>query len=191
MENRDKIIIDLCGGTGAWSRPYREAGYDVRVITLPDFDVMTYSPPPTGVYGILAAPECTMFSKARNGKCKQPRDFRAGMKIVERCLQIIWECRFKQKLAFWAIENPTGFLRQFIGKPVYVFHPFDFGDLWYKRTDLWGYFEIPKKVKLTDEQRMLIDSKKIENMPGGNKLRKKLRSITPPGFANAFFRANR
>ena len=36
----DKIILDLCGGTGAWSEPYREAGYDVRVITLPDFDVM-------------------------------------------------------------------------------------------------------------------------------------------------------
>lgn len=34
-----KIILDLCGGTGAWSRPYKENGYDVRVITLPDYDV--------------------------------------------------------------------------------------------------------------------------------------------------------
>ena len=30
-----KIILDLCGGTGSWSKPYRDAGYDVRVITLP------------------------------------------------------------------------------------------------------------------------------------------------------------
>ena len=25
-KNKDKIILDLCGGTGAWSRPYKEAG---------------------------------------------------------------------------------------------------------------------------------------------------------------------
>ena len=35
----ERIILDLCGGTGAWSRPYKEAGYDVRVITSPPEDV--------------------------------------------------------------------------------------------------------------------------------------------------------
>lgn len=35
MNNKDKIILDLCGGTGSWSKPYKDAGYDVRVITLP------------------------------------------------------------------------------------------------------------------------------------------------------------
>ena len=40
----EKIILDLCGGTGAWSKPYREAGYDVRLITLPE-DVRVYIPP--------------------------------------------------------------------------------------------------------------------------------------------------
>jgi hypothetical protein len=25
-------ILDLCGGTGAWSQPYREAGYDVEIV---------------------------------------------------------------------------------------------------------------------------------------------------------------
>jgi hypothetical protein len=38
-ENFKKIILDLCGGTGSWSKPYRDAGYDVKVITLLDFDV--------------------------------------------------------------------------------------------------------------------------------------------------------
>lgn len=33
------VILDLCGGTGAWSRPYREAGYEVELITLPAYDV--------------------------------------------------------------------------------------------------------------------------------------------------------
>lgn len=27
-----KIIFDLCGGTGSWSKPYKDNGYDVRII---------------------------------------------------------------------------------------------------------------------------------------------------------------
>lgn len=34
-----KIILDLCGGSGSWSRYYAQNGYDVRIITLPEFDV--------------------------------------------------------------------------------------------------------------------------------------------------------
>jgi hypothetical protein len=55
------IILDLCGGTGAWSKPYADAGYDVRLVTLPEQDVRTYQPP-SDVHGVLAAPPCTMFS---------------------------------------------------------------------------------------------------------------------------------
>jgi hypothetical protein len=29
--NENKIILDLCGGTGAWSKPYKDAGYDARI----------------------------------------------------------------------------------------------------------------------------------------------------------------
>ena len=66
--------------------------YDVRVITLPKYDLFdtqlsgrqitflnkfTDTPEPVdadAVYGILAAPTCTMFSLARNN-AKTPRDF--------------------------------------------------------------------------------------------------------------------
>lgn len=61
MSNRDKVILDLCEGTGAWSQDYAAAGYDRRIITLPKFDVRDYSPP-ANVYGILAAPPCTEFT---------------------------------------------------------------------------------------------------------------------------------
>jgi hypothetical protein len=81
-----RIILDLCGGTGAWSRDYAEAGYDVRNITLPDYDVRDYVPP-NNVYGILAAPPCNEFSIAKGS---QPRDFGKGMKIVKACLECIW-----------------------------------------------------------------------------------------------------
>src|SRR3990167_11157042 len=78
MGNQRKIILSLCGGTGAWEEPYRQYPdeYDVRLITLPDNDVRTYIPP-DNVYGILAAPPCTMFSLART-RAKKPRDFKEG-----------------------------------------------------------------------------------------------------------------
>ena len=60
-----KLILDLCGGTGSWSKPQRDNGYDVRVITLPENDVFLYEPP-DNVYGILAAPTFTQFSLARS-----------------------------------------------------------------------------------------------------------------------------
>lgn len=52
MDNSKKIILDLCGGTGSWSKPYKEAGYDVRLITLPEYDVLSYEPPIGGEQGI-------------------------------------------------------------------------------------------------------------------------------------------
>jgi hypothetical protein len=27
-----KLILDLCGGTGSWSHPYTEAGYEVIIV---------------------------------------------------------------------------------------------------------------------------------------------------------------
>lgn len=74
MDKNDKVILDLCGGTGSWSKPYKEAGYDVRIITLPEYDVFEYEPP-DNVYGILAAPTCTHFSFARTN-AKTPRDLK-------------------------------------------------------------------------------------------------------------------
>ncbi len=62
--NGDKIILDLCGGTGAWSKPYKDAGYDVRVINTPEYDVTLWYTYPDlvntiksgKVYGVFAAP---------------------------------------------------------------------------------------------------------------------------------------
>ena len=36
----NKIILDLAGGSGAWSKDYEEAGYNVIVVTLPDYDIL-------------------------------------------------------------------------------------------------------------------------------------------------------
>ena len=88
-----KLILDLCGGTGSWSKPYKDNGYKVINVTLPEYDVRCYEPP-EDVYGILAAPPCTQFSFART-HAKLPRNLRGGMEIVNACLRIIWECQYR------------------------------------------------------------------------------------------------
>ena len=198
--NKEKTILSLCSGTGAWEKPYVEAGYNVISITLPEYDVRTYRPP-ENVYGILAAPPCTMFSLART-RAKTPRDFQEGMEIVKACLEIIWKCRETPKykkdgcLQFWALENPVGFLRQFLGYPHFTFDPCDFGATYTKKTDLWGFFNIPKRlpVELSEDekQRCKVNNRKLPSISDitGSKQAAR-RSITPEGFAKAFYAANR
>lgn len=151
---RDKIILDLCGGTGAWSKDYKDAGYDVRVITLPDYDVTDYIPP-KNVYGVLAAPPCTMFSYART-KAKTPRNLKEGMVCVRACLNIIYRImeviqptnKKTVQLKFWALENPYhGLLLKFLGKPAFIFDPYEFGDGYKKKTALSGNLTIPECYK--------------------------------------------
>ncbi len=194
-----KIILDLCAGTGAWSKPYIEKGYDVRNITLPDIDVITYKPP-ENVYGILAAPPCPMFSFCRTN-AKKPRNLEQGMEIVIACLKIIWRCQYniekdttkKSPLKFWVLENPHGMLSWFLGHPVVTFNPYDFGDEYKKRTCLWGYFNIPKKQLIFHEEPIKFDRLKTKEVHGefyGKYDRQTRRAITPSGFARAFFEAN-
>lgn len=142
-------------------------------------------------------PPCTMFSLART-TAKTPRDFNKGMETVEACLRIIWECRKRDGLKFWALENPKGYLRQFLGKPPLTFNPCDYGDPHTKSTDLWGYYNEPKKshVVLTEEQkkRMSVNSRELPKLPEGYSApdgrQAARRAMTPQGFAKAFFKAN-
>lgn len=198
MSNAGKIILDLCGGTGSWSKPYKDAGYDVRLVTLPEYDVLTYQPP-DNVYGILAAPPCTEFSLAKGNS---PRDFAEAMKVVRACLEIIWHSRIHGGFKFWAMENPRGFLRQFLGIPHFTFEHWQFGDQQIKATDIWGYCKEPsKKVSIKPEN---LTTKYTSRTNGRgwakpecpeeyrhmNLNRAALRAITPQGFAQAFFKAN-
>ena len=195
QDNKDKIILDLCGGTGAWSKPYADNGYTVINVTLPDYDVRTYQSP-ENVYGILAAPPCTMFSFARTHP-KNPRDLREGMELVVACLNIIWESQTKLSsdqqrkptLKFWCLENPKGMLEWFLGKPAFIFHPIDFGENYTKKTFLWGYFNNPHKFYQMnfDEPIRTISDIVWKN----TKTRKDVRSITPPGFTRAFYESNK
>ena len=129
-----KIILDLCGGSGSWSRPYvAGGGYDV------------------------------------------------------------------------------GHLREYMGPSTMIFQPWEYGDPWTKRTELWGTFTPPKK--LYERWEDVPDKLPLYTRPGRGKpnfayLHKSaqslipqlawakpksdadFRAITPPGFAQAFYEAN-
>lgn len=202
MKNKDKIILDLCGGTGSWARPYEDSGYDVRLITLPLFDVRRFCLASSDkIYGIFAAPPCTMFSRAQT-TAKTPRDFKGAMEVVQACLRIIWEAQYNNQfyLKFWALENPAGHLQRFLGKPAFRFHPYDFGDRHSKQTFIWGNFNEPKKnpIKLNESELLASrnNTRKLPPIPedyqrdGIMKSVQIRRSITPQGFSQAFFKAN-
>lgn len=197
LNNSDKIILDLCGGTGAWSAPYKKAGYDVRLITLPYYDVLKYNPP-GNVYGVLAAPPCTHFSIACSRLWKQKDlngDTQKALDIVYACLNII---KITNPV-FWALENPRGRLQKYIGKPDLVINMSDFGAPYVKPTCLWGNFNIMLvRGPFTDNPKQLqkCSSSELYQIPGDYNLNidhRKLaaqRSIYPPAFCESFFLAN-
>jgi hypothetical protein len=194
MENSEKIILDLCGGTGSWSTPYRDAGYDVRIITLPGNDVCLYIPPFENVYGILAATPCDEFSIAKHfhGKGKYSHNFRAGLEVCSACCRIIITCKPK----FYVIENPgNGLLKKWLGEPTHKFEPWQYGHNYQKTTGLWGEFNMPEPTVKEKPEGMvkfsMLHSKDIYPEFYGIYTRQERRAITPPNFAKAFFEANR
>lgn len=173
----DRLILDLCAGTGQWSEPYRSAGYQVKQIDISEKnqDVRLYKRPGCVVHGILAAPPCTVFSWAR---WREPSssELVEALSVVDACLRIIYAAN----PAWWCLENPRGRLIYYLGRPTLKFDPCDYGDPWTKRTHLWGRFVPPAKRKVAP-----LLKNYIQELGTASK-----RAITPPGFAQAFFEVN-
>jgi len=202
-----KTILDLCGGTGAWSRPYAKAGYNVVIVDPKDvredtdanliqMDVFTFLliddlVDLVPVHGILAAPPCTHFagSGAQYWKEKDA-DGRTNehLVIVDACLTLI--DIFEPE--WWVMENPVGRLpklRPELGKPVMYMQPYEYGDPWTKKTCLWGEFNELEKNPV-EPIRYTKQGSWTQQLGGKSERTKRLRSITPAGFAQAFFNAN-
>jgi hypothetical protein len=189
-----RTILSLCDLTGNWSRPYAEAGYEVRRIDIQfGTDVRLHRKLDYPVHGILAAPPCTHFSKAgaHLWAGKGEAALLDGLSIVDACLRAVAIYR----PTWWALENPIGRLKDYLGPPHWRFDPCDFGDPWTKRTCLWGHFTPPVPIVSPTATRAV----KVElvGRPGGRDRTTLLgsrgraeRSATPHGFAQAFFEAN-
>lgn len=198
-----KIILQLCADTGSDTKPYKNAGYDVRLIGS-SIGVENYHPP-KDVYGIIANPVCLEFSTARSGgKARNPD---AGTFLVKECQRIISECN----PTFWVIENPAkGVLKKYLGKPVYEYEPWWYGSPWTKRTALWGNFNIPSRVyhKWEDVPKLNLPTYQGRGKPSLAKLHyqqarnipefkdfhpendMEFRSLCSQKFAELFFKAN-
>lgn len=196
----EKVILDLCGGTGSWSKPYHDEGYEVIIVDkdLPDKsgavfgDVALFEKLPINVVGILCAPPCTKFAISGNRWKRSNDDYTQAMHVVDACLRLVQIYQPE----FWALEQPVGKLIHWIGKPKMYFQPCDYGDPWTKKTCLWGNFNIPKKnpiepIKAKNGHHSL-DAYYIRNGYDFKKTnRARMRSISPPGFAQAFYEANK
>ena len=180
MKNSEKIILDLCGGTGAWSDPYAENGYTRIIVDIEDGDDVRLFKTDYEIYGMLAAPDCTHLasSGARWWKEKGEQALIEALSLSDACIRI---AMFYNPV-FWALENPVGRLRRYYRDPTLIFDPCDYGDPYTKKTLVWGKFNIPKKNKVKPTQ-----GSRMHNMSSSWK---RQRSITPTGFAKAFFEAN-
>lgn len=184
-------ILDLCSGSGEWSKPYKEAGYDVIEVDIEKGqDVRLLKRLDYPVRGILAAPPCTHLSGsgARWWKEKGEEALIDALSIVDACLRTV--IIYKPK--WWCLENPVGRLTRYLGLPVGSFHPNDYAGYsndpvtneYTKKTLLWGDFKMPPK-KLGQMRNKEYIWKLTPSPERGS-----LRSITPDGFARAFKEAN-
>jgi len=194
-----KTILSLFDYSGNWSRPYREAGYNVIQVDIKlGQNILTWDYTQIkDVYGILAAVPCTDYAlsgaawfaaKDKDGRTEESN------KLVKKTLEII--NYFNP--AFWVIENPMSRIHKLnpeLGQPKYKFHPYEMAEYdpeprnsqYQKTTWLWGKFENPVKKPLPN-----IDGAKLHTKLGGKSEKvKELRSITPLGFAYAFYEANK
>lgn len=174
-----RLIYDICSGTGAWSAPYKEAGYEVYRIDLP-IDVRLVGWHEHRIHGILAAPPCTVFANSGNRWHRSPKDYLQAISVVDACLRLVTI----YQPAWWVLENPTGKLVRWLGPPKMYFNPCDYGDPYTKKTALWGSFNPPQKTPVKPLERSPIH----HEAPGPYRVAR--RSATPPGFARAFFEAN-
>ena len=151
---------------------------------------------------------CTEFSTA-NGFHKE-NDLGKGMFLVNHCLRIIKETDPE----FWVLENPfNGRLKEILGKPEFVYQPWQFGSPWTKKTALWGNFnkpeflynkweDVPKndilyvrpgrpKCSLAFLHKSAIDYiSEFEPFKSSVKTDADLRSLCSQGFAKEFYLKN-
>lgn len=173
-------IVSLCDRTGNWPHFYRLAGYEVITLDLANGADVRLLERIDGVRGVMAAPPCTYFAASGARWKRTPEQMLEALSVVDACLRFIVSVR----PAWWALENPVGKLSRYLGPPRMYFDPCDYGDPYTKRTALWGDFKVPRKTPVAP-----TEGSKMHRLPPTPDRAIK-RSVTPLGFARAFFEAN-
>lgn len=201
-----KTILSLCDHSGIWSGPYERAGYRVIQVDMKHGDDAILWPSPMSdeprfssdlndirayigrVQGILAAPVCTYFSNAGAKHKRTDDQLREGLALVDACVRLAWVL----KPEWWVLENPVGKLPKWLGDPRMYFHPHYYGDPYEKKTALYGDFCTDLRMKYVEPEgkRPGMPNAWYSKVGGNSAATKEYRSMTPPGFAQAFYAAN-
>lgn len=198
-------IISLFDYSGSWSKPYKDAGFNVIQIDLKlGVDILKWNYKKiniNSVFGILAAPPCTIYTKVSQHlwlKYNESGKTENSNNLVYKCLEIIQY--FNPQ--FWALENPPGRITKCIPElknyRLLSFKAFVYGDPISKHFIIYGNFnpflvrnQVKQQYRFKNIAKSWCDdlvNYYKDKYPGFT--RQEIRSITPPGFAQAFFNAN-
>jgi hypothetical protein len=176
-------VLDLCGGSGSWSQPYRDAGYDVEIVdpVVDGRDARLLQRIGGGFRGVLAAPVCTVFSYARNRYPPTDAEVLEALSLVDACVRIAW-VQMRAGASWWALENPRNKLRRYLGPARLEFYQWEYGEPGHKPTCIWGDFAMPMKHAKPRAKPSTFRTQYENARPED--------AITPAGFARAFFEVN-
>lgn len=205
-------MISLCDKSGVMCRPWAEAGYTCYAVDLQHkvrsdkiekvgkgAIIYTYGDarswiPPAGIriMFVAAFPVCTNMagSGSQDYSNLNGRIPKKGIPALMDGLMLFNSC---YQVACWSgapfcIENPSGVIPTHFRKPDYYFQPWNYGDLYSKKTCLWAGngFIMPSPVHTKEPEG--VTQKIWLASPSAD--RQDIRSETPKGFAEAVFQAN-
>jgi hypothetical protein len=204
-----KSILSLFDYSGVWSQPYVDAGYDVVRVDLqyPEgvcqvennlihigMDILDFNSEWKEYWGILAAPDCSCFSRV--GARWWPRQDKEGktahaMECFRKALEL---CDTAE--GWWALENPPGRLHKLmpeIGPPSWQYQPYHYGDPWSKQTYIWGTATYPEPSDVVElpPTRRSPNGRTQGRVYGMSSSWKNQRAQTPEGFAKEFYKYNK
>lgn len=166
------------------------------------------------IYGVLSACPCTTFASGSGAQWWKKRHDVKSQKYLaqtfgssalasgaesagEYNLMLVQATRDAIEAAnptgFHVLENPIGRINTSLSEktglkaPILRFHPHNFGDPYTKRTQIWGSANVDLPTANVNPS---LGSKMQNTLRGDKALDKEARSITPEGFAYAFFMAN-
>lgn len=204
----DKVLIAPFDHSGNSSLPYKINGWIVIQIDIKHgndfllFDVAkVVEKYPHAVFGIIAPIPCTAYALSGNrhkGSEARKPIFEVSQCLVAKLKDTIDYLENLGLLKFWQLENPSSDIHshnKWLGKPVQKFNPCDFAgyapnpdiDRYNKKTWLWGKFNLMPLKRL---EPIYKQNPGWKNLGGKSERTKELRSITPMGFAWAFYEAN-
>lgn len=206
-------LISVFDLTGNASRPFKEAGGDVTQINIQlgvdflEFNFVNefnkrceYGTYP--VVGIIAMVPCThdATSGAKHFKAKDLSGITKETDVlVERLKKMIFFFEDMRMLKFWMVEQPRTRLHNrfpWLKPRIEKFNPCDFAGYdpvsqnsrYNKETWLFGRFN---KMKRKPMKALSKDNPGWKLLGGKSTKTKNARSITPLGFAYAFYEANK